>query len=111
MSNLLTSISTMYRTLYTNLAAGILPIGGDNGVNIPKNTVEQGNLNTLLKFVFAMAGAISVIVIMLAGIKFMTSQGNPDGVAKARNAIIYAAIGLAICIAAFSIVTLISGKF
>ena len=37
----------------------------------------------------------------------MTSQGSPDKVKKARNAIIYALVGLVIALLAFAITTFI----
>jgi uncharacterized membrane protein YjfL (UPF0719 family) len=36
--------------------------------------------------------------------KFVLSRGNPDAVAKARNTIIYAAVGLVISMLSFAIV-------
>ena len=45
-----------------------------------------------------------MIVIILAGIQFILSQGDPSKSSKAKNAIIYAAVGLAVCALAFSIV-------
>ena len=47
------------------------------------------------------------IVIIIGGITMMTSQGSPDKVKKARNAIIYALVGLVIALLAFAITSFI----
>lgn len=78
-------------------------------VNIPM--VNPGDkVNNIYTLVFAIAGGIAVIIIMLAGVKFVMSQGDPQATAKARNTIIYAAIGLAVSVAALSIVTFVVEK-
>jgi len=42
------------------------------------------------------AGSLAVLFIILAGINFIWNGGDPSKVEKARNMILYAAIGLAI---------------
>lgn len=79
-------------------------------VNIPKGTYSGTNIQDVLSIVFGIAGGVALIFVIIGGIKFMTSQGDPGALSKARNTIIYALIGLAVCIAAFSIVNFVSGK-
>lgn len=55
-------------------------------------------------------GFISVIMIIIAGIKFATSNGSSEGVASARNTIIYALIGLAIAASSQLIVRFVLSK-
>ncbi len=66
-------------------------------------------IDTILKIVFGLGGTIAVLVIVIAGIQFMLSQGDPQKSATARSAIIYAAIGLVIMTLAFSIVSFVAG--
>jgi len=40
----------------------------------------------------------------------MTSSGDPQAATKARNTIIYAAVGLAVSISAFTIVSVVVGQ-
>jgi len=79
-------------------------------VNIPQKGLDSTSVESVLKIVFGTLGAIALIIIIIAGIKFMTSQGNPEGLTKARNTIIYAAIGLAVSVGAFSIVSFVVGR-
>lgn len=79
-------------------------------LEIPSGTLTEGNTKTILQLVFGTGGAIAVLIIVIAGLQFVVSQGDPQRTAKARNAIIYAMIGLAICVSAFSIVRYILGN-
>lgn len=49
-------------------------------------------------------GVVFLILIVLAGIKWMMAQGNQDKTVEAKNSIIHALIGLVIVVAAYSIV-------
>jgi hypothetical protein len=73
-------------------------------INIPRVDFTAVNIAKALQIVLGFAGAIAVLIITIAGIQYIISQGNPQSTQKARNAIIDALIGLAICITAFSIV-------
>ncbi|MCA9344966.1 hypothetical protein KC946_03955 [Candidatus Saccharibacteria bacterium] len=74
------------------------------------DTSTRDPLQTILYFVFVVMGGVSLIVIMISGIKFMTAQGEPQALAKARLAIIYAAIGLAVAISASTILNFVVGR-
>jgi len=76
-------------------------------LEIPKqdgDIVGSGNIEEILQIVFGLGATISVLVIVIAGIMFILSRGDPQKSATARNAIIYAGIGLAIMVSAFAIV-------
>jgi hypothetical protein len=60
-------------------------------------------INTILLAV----GVVAVIVIIVAGIQMISAQGQPEKVAKARNQILYAIVGLVIAISAFAIVNFV----
>ena len=92
------------------LAAAIITKKDLEDANIPVNDVTGNNVNNILQVVFGTMGAIALIIIIIAGIKFMTSQGNPDNLTKARNTIVYAAVGLAVSLGALTIVTFVVGR-
>lgn len=77
---------------------------------LPTVDANSGNLHGALLIVFAIIGAIAVLMIVLSGLRFVLAQGNPQETAKARNTIIYAAIGLVISIAAEAFVAMVLGK-
>jgi len=67
-------------------------------------------LPTVLNIVWIALGAVSIIVIIISGIRLMTSSGDPQATTKARNTIIYAAVGLVVAISAYTIVSLVIGR-
>lgn len=71
---------------------------------LPDVNADQDRITAALTIAFSITGAIALLVITLAGFKYITTQGNPQEVAKAKNAIIYALIGLVISILAVAIV-------
>lgn len=72
-----------------------------NGPSVPK-TVENA-INILLFVV----GAAAVIVIVVQGLRFVSSNGDPQAVSKAKNGIIFALVGLAVAAIAYAIVNFI----
>ena len=76
----------------------------ENDFKVPKTDLSSGSIDNLFQIVFAISGSIALIILMIASLKYITSRGDPQGVAKAKNTILYALVGLAISAAAFSIV-------
>lgn len=69
--------------------------------------IEKG-INLGLSFV----GVIAVVVIIIGGIGYITSQGDTGKSVKARTTILYGIVGLVICLLAYAIVNLVlSGVF
>jgi Type IV secretion system pilin len=74
-------------------------------LDIPRTDgVDNSNVSSIITFVFAIAFGVALIVIIISGIQFMLSQGDPGKSANARNTIIYAAVGLALASASYGIV-------
>lgn len=86
------------------------PGGALQNANIPQNIADAAAIQDLLGFIFALAGGIALLVITIAGFNFVTSQGEPQKVATARQTILYALVGLVISVFAFTIVKFILGK-
>jgi len=89
--------------------ASIIPA---DQINIPKTTELSGSgkITELLNYSFGVLAAISFLVIVIAGVQFILSSGEPQKVNTARNAIIYAAIGLVISLLAMVIVSFVLAK-
>lgn len=79
-------------------------------IDLPQGNLTDLNIASVLRLVFGLAGAIALLIITIAGFKYTVSQGQPQEVAKAKDTILYALIGLAICIMGFAIVTFVVGK-
>lgn len=64
----------------------------------------DGVITRATQLVSMAVGAISVIMIIVGGLKYIMSSGDPANTTSARNTILYAIIGLIIAIAAQAIV-------
>lgn len=82
-------------------------------VNLPNKDLPEDSsgisavFNNALSVIFAIMGVICVLIITIAGIQYVLSGGDSQKVAKAKNTIIYALIGLVIAISAFIIVNFV----
>jgi len=56
------------------------------------------------------AGIVAIVMVLYSSVTFITSQGEPEAVAKARSSIINALIGAAIAIVAIAAVSFIGSK-
>ncbi len=65
---------------------------------------SNGLITKIVKLLDFLIGGIALFVLIIAGITFVTSSGNPDSAKKAREAIIYASVGLIVAIIAQFIV-------
>lgn len=74
---------------------------------LPNPTTDSGRLQVILNLTFGIAGAIALLVITIAGFKYVLSHGDPNLISQAKETIIYAMVGLVICIAAIGIVNFV----
>jgi len=88
-----------------NFAYNFSQILQEDQVTLPRAVLDSNSVGNILQIVFSLAGGIALLIITIAGLRFVVSNGDPNGVAKAKNTIIYATLGLIVCISGFSIVT------
>ena len=72
---------------------------------------DQSNINSVWLIALAIfedllriAGIVGIIFVIVGGIRYITSQGQPENTKKAQSTIIYALVGLAIAILAATLV-------
>lgn len=68
-------------------------------------------LKNSLNLAYFLAGIITVIVIIVAGLMYVTSSGDSGRVAKAKNLLTYSIVGLIIVMSAFVITNFVIGRF
>ena len=76
-------------------------------LNVPKQDLTSGSVEGVMKAVFGIAGGVALIVIVIGGLRYINSLGNAQNVAKAKDTILYAVIGLVVCILGYSIVAFV----
>ncbi len=64
-----------------------------------------------LNLTYFIAGAVAVIVIVVAGIMYAVSSGNAGRVTKAKNLLTYSIVGLVLVLTAFTITNFVIGRF
>lgn len=78
-----------------------------NELEVPKSALTDSRITEGLQIFFGIAAAVAVLMIAISALRMVISRGDPQAVHKARDAIIYASIGLAITMSAFVIVTFV----
>lgn len=87
------------------VGAGVKASGGSS-VNADPADIIQTVVNILLFII----GAISVIMIILGGIRYTISQGDSSKITTAKNTILYAVVGLGVAIFAYAIINFVISK-
>ena len=93
---------------------GLFFPGGEvvwGGVTKCSLTTPGSLITVFLPAIFSIAGFITVIIIVISGIQFITSSGNPEAAAAARGRLIFALVGFALIILAFAITKIIDTIF
>ncbi len=80
-----------------------LPDKDDSGKEI--NLFQT--IQTIINWILAVLGLVAVIMVIIGGFTYMTSQGDPTKTKKARDTILYGIIGLIIALLAFAIVNFV----
>ena len=84
-------------------AAGCTAPAGSSSVE----TVIKRSINIFS----AIIGIIAVVMVMVGGLKYITSQGDATSTASAKNTILYAAVGLVVVALAQVIVRFVLSRF
>jgi hypothetical protein len=79
--------------------------------NTDAKTVILNRVGGLVGLVLSFVGIIFLLLIVWAGIQWMTAQGNSAQVDKAKDLMINAVIGLIIVTAAYSITYFVGNQF
>ncbi len=77
--------------------------------NAGKNPII-GLLKTGIAILSIIIGVAAVIMIILAGLAFITANGDAQSIAKARGSIIYALVGIVIVVLAQALVAFVLNK-
>lgn len=83
---------------------------GDNGSALYCQNKNEGEtkvnsmINSVSRLLLMAVGVISVIAIVIGGILFATANGDSSKVSRARNTVLYAAVGLVVAIFASAII-------
>ena len=68
-------------------------------------------IKDLVNMLLYVLGAVSIVVIIFAGIFYTTSVGDQNMVTKAKNTLLYAVVGLIVAVSAYAIVNYVLNIF
>lgn len=62
----------------------------------------------IIEFILPVAAGVAVLAVMYAGVLYITSQGDPEKVGKAKKALLWAIVGVIIIVLSYAIVIMIN---
>lgn len=105
--------STVHAQNCTDVTAG----GIGNGASCAQPTGAAQNLfgdgsifNTITNILLFLIGAVSVIMLIIGGVRYVVSGGDQGAVTSAKNTILYAIIGIVIAFLAFAAVRFVTDQ-
>lgn len=72
---------------------------------------DSGLFKTVTNVLLFIIGAISVIMLIIGGIRYTTSNGDSTAVTNAKNTILYAVIGIIVALLAYALVNFVITSF
>jgi len=109
------------------LAAVYNPIGGSDACDPAKNpnppdvckdldvtdgkAAVSSTVQNVIDILFYVIGVIAVIMIIVGGIKYVTSNGDSSALTSAKNTILYAIVGLVVALLSYGIVKFVLNQF
>lgn len=72
---------------------------------------DGGIFQTITNVLLFIIGAISVIMLIIGGIRYVVSGGDQAAVTSAKNTILYAVIGIVVAILAYALVNFVITSF
>jgi hypothetical protein len=117
-----TSLLAVLAVLAVNVLAGFPSYAADlsiqGGANSARGDDQVVNLfgstgifSTITNTLLFLLGAISVIMIIIGGLRYVISGGDSAAVTAAKNTILYAIVGVIVAILAYAIINFVIGSF
>lgn len=112
-------VSAVVPALHPTTAYAAFDQGLDEGANAAKSEDQSENLfegdnaifKTITNVLLFIIGAISVIMLIIGGIRYVVSGGDSGAVTSAKNTILYAVIGIIVALLAYALVNFVISSF
>ena len=72
---------------------------------------QTGIFRTITNVLLFVLGAISVIMIIIGGLRYVVSGGNATAVTAAKNTILYAIVGVIVALLAYAVINFVLNSF
>lgn len=74
------------------------------------HTTDVKSTTRYLTVTFVIMGGVALLILVIAGLRYIIAAGNAEKMAEARRMIIYTVVGLIVASLAASIVGLVAGR-
>jgi Type IV secretion system pilin len=113
--SMLAAPAVMAATSKDAVCEGVGLVSGTNGCEPAPGDPDaektvQGVVGQAIDILSIIVGIISVVMIIIGGLKYITSQGESTNVNSAKNTILYAVIGLVVVLLAQTLVKFVIQK-
>ncbi|MGD0284578.1 MAG: hypothetical protein ABSB12_03225 [Candidatus Saccharimonadales bacterium] len=97
----------------TSICDGVTNSAYCSDTGNPTNRIygKNGVIVVASYIISIIAGVAAVIMIVIGGVRFMVSGGDPSSVASARSSIIFAVVGLIVIVASEALFLFVINKF
>ncbi len=72
---------------------------------------DDGVFKTITNVLLFIIGAVSVIMLIIGGIRYVVSGGDSSAVTSAKNTILYAVVGIIVALLAYALVNFVLTSF
>jgi len=94
----------MWQYIYYLFSADLSPIKPSH---LPQPAANNDALHAVINYVFYLAGAIALLIIVISGMRYTLAGGDAQKVSKAKNGLIYALAGLLLVLIARALVAFV----
>lgn len=84
----------------TEICDGVAAAGGGTGCTPGSGPTVQSVVAKVVNILSFVVGVVAVIMVIVGGIKYVTSSGDSNNVNSAKNTILYAIVGLVVAVMA-----------
>ncbi len=98
------------KLLFATITGLFLPLASQAAVSL-SNPLQADSLpeliNNVIKGLLGVVGAISLLMIVIGGILWMTSGGNSDRIKRGKDTLVWAVIGLVVVFLSYAIINFV----
>lgn len=96
------SAINVFKACATNASTDVCKSSGDSAATMIK---------TVIQIALTVLGMISVLMIIIGGVRYTLSTGDSTAVKNAKDTVLYSVIGLVVAIMSYAIVHFVIGYF
>lgn len=86
-------------------------VNGGVGCAPASPVTVQGGITQIINALLWIVGVVSVIMIIVGGLRYVLSGGDPKNTQAAKDTILYAVIGVVVAVLAYAIVNFVLAQF